>query len=257
MEMDNNPFKAPTARVADAHEADGEFVPEGQTVEAGRGTAWLGHGWEMFKAAPGPWIGITVVYFVIAIVLGLIPILGGLAVNLLIPVFIGGIMLGCRALDQGEELTVGHLFAGFSNNFGNLVLVGLIYLVGFVAIMIIAFVIGTVVGIGAAMTGAGKMAILPVLLVALIAMLAILPLAMALWFAPALVLFHGLAPFDAMKASFFACLKNFMPFLVYGIVVVILAILATLPILLGWLVLTPVLFASMYAGYRDMFLRRA
>ena len=35
----------------------------------------------------------------------------------------------------------------------------------------------------------------------------------------------------------------------------VLAIVASIPLLLGWLVLIPVMMASMYAGYRDMFLR--
>ncbi len=254
--MDNNPYNAPVVRAADPHAGNGDFVPEGITVDAGRGMAWIGHGWEIFKVAPGPWIGLAVVYFVLVIVVNFVPFLGPLALNLLMPVLIGGIMLGCKSLDDGGELSVSHLFAGFSNNFGNLVLVGLIYLGGFVAIMLIAFLLGTVVGVGAAFTGAGKMSFVPALLVGLVALLALIPLAMALWFAPALVIFHGVAPFEAMKTSFFTCLKNFVPFLLYGIVVFVLAILASIPIFLGWLVLMPVLLASMYAGYRDMFLHR-
>ena len=42
-----------------------------------------------------------------------------------------------------------------------------------------------------------------------------LPVFMALWFAPALVFFNGMAPVDALKASFNACAKNGAPFLVY------------------------------------------
>ena len=42
------------------------------------------------------------------------------------------------------------------------------------------------------------------------------PLFMAIWFAPALVFFNRMAPVDALKASFNACLKNFLSLLVYG-----------------------------------------
>ena len=35
----------------------------------------------------------------------------------------------------------------------------------------------------------------------------------------------------------------------------ILAILATIPIFLGWLVLMPVMYGSIYASYKDMFTR--
>ena len=42
-----------------------------------------------------------------------IPFLGGLAMTLFGPVFAAGIVVGCKALDEGEELELGHLFAGF------------------------------------------------------------------------------------------------------------------------------------------------
>ena len=41
MTMDNNPFKAPEARVADAGVASGEFLPNNQTVATGNGVDWL------------------------------------------------------------------------------------------------------------------------------------------------------------------------------------------------------------------------
>ena len=103
--------------------------------------------------------------------------------------------------------------------------------------------------------GAGQLAFIPMLFLGLVAMVLIVPLAMALWFAPALVIFHEVAPFEAMKASFLVSIKNFVPFLIYGLVYIVLAIVATIPLGLGWLVPIPVMMASMYAGYRDMFLR--
>jgi uncharacterized membrane protein len=56
-----------------------------------------------------------------------------------------------------------------------------------------------------------------------------------------------------MKESFTGCLKNIVPFLVYGIVAMVLGILASIPMALGWLVLGPVLAASMYTAYRDIY----
>jgi uncharacterized membrane protein len=67
------------------------------------------------------------------------------------------------------------------------------------------------------------------------------------------VVFHGQSAAQAMKASFVACLKNIVPFLVYGVLTFLLAILASIPFGLGWLVLGPVLAGSLYAGYRDIF----
>lgn len=255
MTMNDNPFKAPAAHVADAGGHAGDFLPDGQRVPAGNGINWLGRGWDLFRQAPGVWIGIGLIYLIISMVLVFIPILGPLALSLLAPVFFGGIMLGCHALSNNEELSIGHLFAGFSNHAGNLILVGVVYLVGVIAIMIVAGIGGAILGVGAFALGMSSMALIPMLMLSLLSMLLLIPLAMAVWFAPALVVFHEVPPFDAMKGSFFACLKNFLPFLLYGIAVFILAIIASIPFGLGWLVLIPILMASMYASYRDMFTR--
>lgn len=257
----DNPFAPPRATL-DAASAAGELVPDGQRVDAGRGGAWLSAGWRFFVQSPGVWIGITFVFAILWIVLAVIP-LGGLVINLLFPVFVGGIMLGCRGLEEGTPLPFASLFAGFQSHAGPLLIVGLLYLVGSV-------VIGIVIGFGmlAAMiptisTAASGNArdilnAVPFILIAVLVGLALLmPLFMAIWFAPALVVFHDVAPTAALRMSFSACLKNFMPFLIYGIVGFFLAILASIPLGLGWLVLMPMLWGSVYAGYRDIFLKPA
>jgi hypothetical protein len=44
-----------------------------------------------------------------------------------------------------------------------------------------------------------------------------------------------------------------VPFLIYGIVLFVLAMIASIPFGLGWLVLGPVVFGSVYAAYRDIY----
>jgi uncharacterized membrane protein len=77
---------------------------------------------------------------------------------------------------------------------------------------------------------------------------------MAVWFAPALVVFQGKSAVDAMKESFSGCMRNVMPFLIYGVVMLVFSVLASIPLLLGWLVLGPVLAASLYTSYKDIYL---
>jgi hypothetical protein len=81
----------------------------------------------------------------------------------------------------------------------------------------------------------------------------LVPLMMAYWFAPPLVALSGLSAIAAMKLSFIACLRNMLPFLLYGLLVFLLALLAIVPFGLGLLVLGPTLMASMYVAYRDIF----
>ena len=104
---------------------------------------------------------------------------------------------------------------------------------------------GNPVGIGLAF---GSVALAMLLSLALS-----MPLFMAMWFAPALVFFNNMSPVEALKASFNACLKNTLPFLVYGLIVLVLAFFAALPIFLGFLVLLPVVSGSVYVSYRDIF----
>lgn len=254
MTQNDNPFSAPSARVADLPIQEGTYIAGGRRVAAGSGINWLSGGWALFRQAPGVWIGITVIMMLIVIVLSLIPLLN-LAVNILVPILAGGIMLGCKALDKGESLTIGHLFAGFSEYGGNLALVGLIYFAGAMGIMVVVGILAAVLGVGVALSGGqmGAGTILGMAVLGLFAVALLFPLAMALWYAPPLVIFHRESPFQAMKTSFFACIKNFVPFLVYSLVVLVLAIVATLPLALGWLVLVPTLYGSMYVSYKDIF----
>jgi hypothetical protein len=228
----------------------------GRAVDAGQGWAWITGGFELFKKQPGMWIGLVVVWFVIIFVLALIPILGALAMFLLMPVFFGGLMLGCQTLARGGSLEMGHLFAGFKTQTANLVVLGALAIGGWIVVMIPVFLI---VGAGAffgAMSGdpAGAAAAGGSFLIAwLLAMGLSILIYMALWFAPALVVLRGVAPVAAIQQSFFACLKNIVPFLIYGIITLVLSIVATIPLGLGWLVLGPVMIASVYTGYRDIF----
>ena len=115
-----------------------------------------------------------------------------------------------------------------------------------------------VVGLVASSAAADATALgIGALLVVLVSLALILPVYMALWFAPALVALAGrAAPTRAIAQSFRGCLKNIIPFLVYGVILFVLAIVATLPLMLGWLVLGPVVIASVYAAYRDIFFER-
>jgi hypothetical protein len=233
-----------------------ESMMGGRAVDAGRGWTWIADGFGLFKKAPGMWIALVIVLFVILLVLAFIPLLGAVATFLLMPLFLGGLMLGCRALEGGGELEVGHLFAGFKAHTGNLIVLGALAIGGWIIVMLPVIAIvgaGAIFGMmrgdtaGVAAMGGSFM------LAWLVAMALSIPIYMALWFAPALVVLRGLAPVAAVKESFFGCLKNIVPFLIYGIVMLVLGVLAAIPLGLGWLVLGPVAVASIYVAYRDIY----
>ena len=233
------------------------YVAGGRGVDAGRGWDWIAAGWELFKKQAGMWIAVVLVAFVIFFVLALIPVVGSLATFVLSPVFAAGVLVCAREVDEGRSMEVGHLFAGFRGKLAPLATVGAIYLA---AAVVIALVVGLATGasVFAMMSGSGPemtpAAAMTVILAMLIMLALLLPVVMAVWFAPALVLFHDKGAVDAMKESFSGCLRNIVPFLVYGVVMLVFGVLASIPLGLGWLVLGPVLCTSFYTSYKDIYL---
>jgi uncharacterized membrane protein len=236
------------------------LVLPGKGVAAGQGVTWIGTGWKLFAKAPLMWIVALLVLVVIAIVVNLVPILGGIAFQILTPVFYGGFFVACRSLERGGDFELEHVFAGFKTQFANLAIVGAIFLVAMLALLVVLAVFVGFGILGALLSG-NPDDVLPAIaasgaaiLLGLLVMLALMiPVLMAYWFAPALVIMHGMNAFEAMKASFFGCLKNLLPFLVYGVVMLIIFVVASIPLGLGLLVAIPLSFTSTYAAYRDIF----
>jgi hypothetical protein len=257
--MTTNPYAAPKAAVADETVAlDADYIPGGQSVPAGNGWTWIADSWDLFKRRPGLWIGIWLLFVVIMMGASLLPILGMFLPALFWPVFVAGFAIGCRVLDEGGELELAHLFAGFRERFGTLVGVGAL---GLLASLIIGAAVGLTLGVGAftLMQGNpdafGALAIPTILIMVLVYIGLLVPVMMASWFASALVVFHQEGAIDSMKASFFGCLKNIVPFLVYGVLFFLIAIVASLPLLLGWLIVGPMISLSAYTSYRDIYTR--
>src|SRR6266850_2100023 len=120
-----------------------EFIAAGRTVPAENGWKWIVEGWNLFMRQPGMWIALTAILVVISVVLAFIPVLGSVANIVLTGVFAAGLILGCHALHEGGELKIQHLFAGFRERFGTLLVVGLLYLAGtIISVLITGLVVG-------------------------------------------------------------------------------------------------------------------
>lgn len=252
---------------------DSQPVLELRTVKAARGWGWIVEGTRLFLRKPISSIVTLLILFVVMKLVGRIPVLG-LVAMLLMPVFLAGLMDGCRAVDEGRPLALSYLVNGFRRNAGWLVTLGGIYLIGNVFVFMIIVALGgeAFVAIAKTLSHGTEMtpqiaeqmqvATLAVTKAALIGSLASLPLLMALWFAPLLTYFHDVRPWPALQASFMACVKNTLPMLVYGLVLfVALMVLVPVGIRIGfydlgvWL-MAPALVPSIYASYKDIFVAR-
>src|SRR5687767_6898585 len=103
-------------------------VPQVRTLDAGRGLAWWTEAWPMFTKNAGMWIVLGLIMLVIFVVLGFIPVLGGIASALLAPVFVGGWLLTARKAEAGGAIEIGDLFQGFKDKLMPLVVLGAVLL---------------------------------------------------------------------------------------------------------------------------------
>jgi len=251
---ETNPYQPPVP-AAPASAVGGSFNVNGRTLDAGHGWTWIASAFSLFMKQPGMWVLLFIIYFVCCALLSMIPILGGFANLLLLPVFGAGFMCACRASDDGGEVAVEHLFFGFKNKTSNLMVIGVFACLP-LAVVIVGMLIAGGAGIFAALfSGTAALATLgfSVALAMMAGLIISVPVYMALWFAAPLVLFDGMAPGVALKASFSACLKNVIAFTLYAIVLFVLFIVATIPFGLGLIVVVPVALISVYTAYRDIF----
>jgi len=223
--------------------------------------SWLRQGWVLFSANPGVWIAMTVLLLVAILALQIVPLIGSLTAALLLPTLFAGMLHAARRTAEGGDPEVADLFAGFRRNTGPLVLLGVIFMAGWLLIAAIVMVVaggGMAGGIVAGMAGQPGMGagigMAGFFLAFVLKLLLGIPLCVAMWFAPALVLFNDMAPLAALQASFAASLRNWLPMLVFGLLCGVLAFFAALPMGLGFVVLVPVLVGAQYASHKDIFL---
>jgi uncharacterized membrane protein len=242
---------------------------EPRTVAIGRGWGWFAGGLRLFLRSPLMWTALLLILFVAMNALKFVPILALVAI-LLMPIFIAGLMEGCKAVEEGRKLELAHLTVGFRKNAAQLVTIGGVSLVGNLLVAMIVFAMG-----GEAITTMVKTmskapmtpqvaeqmqaAMLIVSRALLLGAAVSLPLLMALWYAPLLIYFNDVRPVEAMRLSFVACMKNVMPMLFYGAIILAgLMVLVPAGIKIGlyelglWL-MAPALVPSIYVSYKDIF----
>jgi hypothetical protein len=246
-------------------------LPTLARVPAGTGMAWWREGWRLFSADPGAWIGIIAAWMGISFVLMFLPIIGGALSTLSTPIFAAGVLLGARDIDAGRPLTFAHLFAGFRGPQARpLMMLGVLSLaLSLLVFAIVGAILVPLVGADYLMNlytmdidldnldALARLDLAPLFTVFIVG----LPLAtcgslligIALWFAPGLVAVQGVPPMKALGLSLRASLSNIVALIVYDLVLLLLAIAATIPLGLGWLLLAPALACSWYASWRYLF----
>ena len=247
---------------------------QARIVPTMQGVRWLADGWRLFRASPLGWLALVFAYWIIMTLVSVLPILGVAAASVMVPAFSVGFMAAARAASRGGAVELGLLFDGFRNHLRSQLVLGAVYFACLGLLLAATALLDD--GALARWMLTGKRPEDEVLqsegFLGALALAAALyaPVLMLFWFAPPLAAWHGTGPAKALFFSFFGCLLNWRPFLAYGVVSALVAVVMPLIVLFALslaslkvaavslvfpilLVLLPTLFASFYASYRDVF----
>lgn len=223
-------------------------------VRPSRGPAWLAGGWGHVRRSPMVWMGLSAGWMLITLALVLVPVIGGVAANLLQPVFFASFAIAARKQLAGEAPEMGDLFIGFRLPLRPLVNLGALLLVAEIAIFFLMSMLGlpgageeiaTITDYVQLLEGKEWILLVGVALTAAVKG--------ALWFAPAILAFHEISTAHAVRWSVFAALSNLGAMLAYGVALTVVFVAGALPWGLGLLLAIPVMVASTYTGYADVF----
>jgi len=218
----------------------------------------------MFKKEAGTFIGVTVLFIIINVVVAFIPFVNFLGTFIQVTLF-GGYYLYCRKMQTGEQ-TMGDFFGGFSS-FGQIVLYLLVFglmvvpvfLIGIFAVLpyeeLIALV-GNMDDPGAisdlSMAMMDKMGLIVAIIFAL--MFYVIYLTMSYIFVLPLIVDGKLGFWQAMELSRKVVGKQFFSFFGFYLLLGILGgIFTILTLFFGVFVLYPALYCTFFVMYNRVF----
>ena len=261
-----NPYEQPQADVVSHMPATSLSVREPVRVPLGRGASWIAEAWTIFTRNGWLWIGGVLVLWVMHMMIGLVPFLGGIISAVLSPMIYAGAYTVAKKSDCGEAVRFEDFFAGFQARAGRLAALGGISLAMSVPVLAIGFAVGwglfggdalsTLASMeeGAMLSAEAGAQGIKVLLLVLIIMALMIPYMALIWFATPLVLFsEDMTLGRALGWSLVGSLKNILPMTLYGLLLTILMFVAMIPLMLGLLVLMPLILISVYTSFRDIY----
>jgi hypothetical protein len=231
-----------------------------RTIDVPRNHSWLWikNGFAIFRKAPTLFMGLLALWIAIYFLLtGIFGAFGQIAFVLIYPALSASLMFTCQQIEMGQRLQFHHLLMGFRNNFRQLLSVGSISLAFSIILgILLSFIVPSDPDKLAQLSAPNPdlAPLLPWLLTTLLVQLIIsVPVIMALWFAPQLLIFQKMSVNHAIRWSFYACFANMGTFSVYGLICFGLFVLGLLPAGLGLLIAIPTIVISNYSSYKDIF----
>ncbi len=212
----------------------------------------------MFRAQPLAWVSLTSAWFIISVVMFLIPLVGAPAMTMAQPGFFAGFVLACRDQELGQPVTFSHLFAGFRASGRSLIQIGSVSLLAELAVMLALGALGFFDGLQNIDRNNASIEALTNALrdqgwLWFAAVLVIVMIKGVLWFSAALIAHQPMPASHAIRWSFFALLGNVIPLTFFGALMFVLMFLAMIPWGLGMLVFGPIYAIAHYTSFKAVF----
>ncbi|CAB1370357.1 BPSS1780 family membrane protein [Denitratisoma oestradiolicum] len=240
-------------------------------LPARHGVLWLVAGFRLFRTNPPLLTALTLGYFFAVLVVNLLPLVGPFLLTLGLPSLTLVVANGCREIEAVGALRPGALFHGLREHRKALLQLGGLNLLASL-VLLLALVLSGLESVDLVQPDPEQLMRLALLMLVLA-----IPLLLAFWFAPMLTGWEGVTPMKSVFFSIVATVRNWRVFAVYGLAVgtigvalpgllIVLASLVSSAVAGGlamflrmamMLVLAPVLMASVYLSYRDVFVRDA
>ncbi len=246
--------------------------------DASHGALWLRRAFAMLSVHRVRWLLLLLAYYTIIVSIDVVPWVGAFVAPLLKPVFAVGFLAAAWSQERGQPPAIGHLFRGFRADLRALLPLGVVFVAGMTGAVVATSAVdgGKVLEVlaGAARPDEAFIGRGDVQAAMLFGALCALPVVLALWFAPALVVFQDCAAGRALATSLHAAVVNWRPVAVYGLLLffyggvlpgAVTALIAALApreaapailmlVLLPYLaLLVATLHISDYVSYRDIF----
>lgn len=224
------------------------FDQKVRKVPASHAINWITDAWALFIKAPwllvAMWMLLTFIFSITAAI-PFLPLF-------LTPPLVGGYMIAVGKLDRGEPIRFDDFFAAFKSHGSPLFVMGA-FLVGMLLVLVIVVLIGIAVILSAMHGGANPIWVIASIIMVAVFGLTFLALVMSAWYAPCLVIFQQQEAADAFKNTLRAFTINWFAGLVYGVILLILHMIALIPMGLGIFIMGPIGLISAYCGYKEMF----
>lgn len=239
--------------------SDNALRSEPKRHPMGRGWVWIRTGFDIFNRGMGASVAMMVLWFLVGLLLEQLPA-GGFISQLLYMVWGAGWVAVARRGYGGQSLQFADFFAGFRHKLTPLMLGGLLVLCLFSLIGLLCLSLLHLWGLTELLAQDPETLTLTLeqaqgfMLCLLLGLALLVPVLMAITFAPALIFFHDVGVWQAARLSFKGSLCNMWPFFWWGLIGAVLLLFGALLLLVGLLVVMPAINYSIYAAYRDIYL---